>query len=133
MTAEDYWTFWESKSGDDVEYQFPEFTSEYTTSLNGILKDMGMEDAFDASRADFGNMSNLKPLFISDVVHKTKIEVNAMGTRAAATTAVVVDNESCAIAGEEVHITLDQPFVYMIIDNSTGLPTFMGVCNDIVK
>ena len=43
------------------------------------------------------------------------------------------EETSCAIAGEEVHITLDQPFVYMIIDNSTGLPLYMGVCNDIVE
>ena len=30
-----------------------------------------------------------------------------------------------------VYITLDKPFVYMIIDNETGLPVFMGTCNDI--
>ena len=123
MTEEDYWTFWESKSGDDVEYQFPEFTSEYTTSLNGILKDMGMEDAFDASRADFGNMSNLKPLFISDVVHKTKIEVNAMGTRAAAATGVIMDHNAVI---DKKKVICDRPFAYAIVDLETGLPIFFG-------
>ena len=120
----------------DVYVEIPEFSADYRSSLKAPLYDMGMESAFE--NADFSEMFDLSTVDggrakISDVYHNTHIDVDRKGTRAAATTAVVVDNESCAIAGEEVHITLDQPFVYMIIDNSTGLPTFMGVCNDIVK
>ena len=123
MTVEDYWEFWESKNSDDVEYEFPEFTSEYSTSMKDILIDMGMEDAFDASRADFGNMSNLKPLFIGDVVHKTKIEVNALGTKAAASTGVIMEHNGIDVKRK---VICNRPFAYAIVDLETGLPIFFG-------
>lgn len=123
MTVEDYWEFWESKNSDDVEYEFPEFTSEYSTSMKDILIDMGMEDAFDASRADFGNMSNLKPLFIGDVVHKTKIEVNALGTKAAASTGVIMEHNGVDVKRK---VICNRPFAYAIVDLETGLPIFFG-------
>lgn len=128
MTVEDYWEFWESKNSDDVEYEFPEFTSEYSTSMKDILIDMGMEDAFDASRADFGNMSNLKPLFISDVVHKTKIEVNALGTKAAASTRVIIEHNDVILQRK---VICNRPFAYAIVDLETGLPIFFGTVTHI--
>lgn len=123
MTAEDYWAFWNSSNSDDVDYKFPEFTSEYSTSLSGILQDMGMEDAFDPSAADFGNMSDLKPLSISDVIHSTKIEVNATGTRASASTGVIMEHNSVVMKRE---VICDRPFAYAIVDLETGLPLFFG-------
>ena len=123
MTAQDYWDFWNSSNHDEVKYMFPEFTSEYDTSLAGILKDMGMEDAFDPSKANFENMSDLKPLNISDVIQKTKIEVNAEGTKAAASTAVIMEHN--AVIGQR-EVICDRPFAYAIVDVETGLPIFFG-------
>ena len=128
MTAEDYWKFWESKNRDDVEYKFPEFTSEYSTSLKGILQDMGMEDAFIPSRADFGNISNLTPVSISDVIHKTKIEVNALGTKAAASTGVIMEHNDVI---QHRKVICDRPFAYAIVDLETGLPIFFGTVTGI--
>lgn len=123
MTAEDYWDFVSGGCSDDVEYAFPQFTSEYSTSLRDILKDMGMPLAFDATRADFGNMSNLTPLFISDVIHKTKIEVNAEGTKAAASTGVIMEHNDVVMKRK---VICDRPFAYAIIDLETRLPIFFG-------
>ncbi|MBR5424947.1 MAG: serpin family protein [Clostridiales bacterium] len=123
MTAEDYWNFWNSRNYDDeVEYMFPEFTSEYSTSLKDILHDMGMEDAFNSS-ANFENMSDLKPLFIGDVIHKTKIEVNATGTKAAASTGVIMEHNSVIMQRK---VICNRPFAYAIVDVETGLPIFFG-------
>lgn len=127
MTAEDYWKFWNSyhPGGQEyeVEYAFPEFTSEYSTSLKDILKDMGMEDAFSDSAANFENMSDLKPLFIGDVIHTAKIEVNAEGTKAAASTGVVMEHNGVATHQK---VICDHPFAYAIVDVETGLPIFFG-------
>ena len=128
MTAEDYWEFWNSgHNEDEVEYKFPEFTSEYSTSLKDILKDMGMEDAFNSS-ANFENMSDLKPLFIGDVIHKTKIEVNAKGTKAAASTGVIMEHNSVIFQRE---VICDRPFAYAIVDVETGLPIFFGTVENV--
>ena len=123
MTAKDYWQFWNSANQDNVEYAFPEFTSEYDTSLRDILIDMGMADAFDPAKADFGNMSNLTPLNIADVIHKTRIEVTAEGTKAAAATGVVMEHNAVIMNRE---VICDRPFAYAIVDVETGLPIFFG-------
>ena len=124
MTAEDYWNFWNSRNyEDEVEYMFPEFTSEYDTSLKDILIDMGMEDAFDDASANFGNMGDLTPLSIGDVIHKTKIEVSATGTKAAAATGVIMEHNAVI---HNRKVICDRPFAYAIVDVETGLPIFFG-------
>jgi serpin B len=39
-------------------------------------------------------------------------------------------NDRCALVTEWV-VTLDRPFVYMIIDNETNLPVFIGTVTDL--
>jgi serine protease inhibitor len=57
---------------------------EYEIKLNNVLEALGMEVAFDRSRADFGNMCPIPPnVFINGVRHKTFVEVNEEGTEAA--------------------------------------------------
>lgn len=107
----------------------PKFQSDYSNSLVDALKAMGVTDAFEAERADFSGMGKLRsgmPVFVSEVLHKTAITVNEQGTRAAAVTAVEM-NEGAAMPTRE--IVLDRPFVYMIVDNATRLPIFLGVMN----
>ena len=118
----------------EVYVKIPEFSADYRTSLRNVLMDMGMETAF--SNADFSEMFDLSSVDgngadISDVFHNTHIDVDRKGTRAAATTAVEMKSYEAVEEKAVVYITLDKPFVYMIIDNETGLPVFMGTCNDI--
>ncbi len=59
---------------------------------------MGMHDAFDEKLADFSQMGNCKNgdnLYISRVLHRTKIEVNELGTKAGAATVVEVETMGC--------------------------------------
>ena len=60
-------------------------------------------------------------------MHKTYIDVNREGTEAAAATAVEM-TEGCVIAdpNEPIVINLNRPFVYMIVDNTTNMPIFLG-------
>ena len=93
----------------------PKFSYEYELSMNGVLKSLGMPTAFDSSKADFTDMatSSRGNIFIGDVLHKTFIQVDELGTKAGAVTKVEM-NDECAPA-YEWEITLDRPFVYMII------------------
>lgn len=128
FTPDEYWELWESRSSStQLVYRFPEFKTEYGTSLARTLQDMGMEEAF-SRRADFTNMTS-EPVLISDVIHKTYIEVSAQGTRAAAATAIEIKTHSMAIADpfEEIkYVICDRPFAYAIVDTETGLPVFLG-------
>jgi len=99
-----------------------------------MLRDMGLCDAFDAIEADFTGIcddAKERQLHISRVIHKTKIELTPVGTKAGAATAVVM-NEGCAAPGEPPkQVYLDRPFVYMIVDTETNLPIFIGAATDI--
>lgn len=105
----------------------PKFKCEYAAELNDSLKSMGMTDAFDAGLADLSGLgsSDMGPLFISQVLHKTFIEVDEKGTKAGAATAVVADS-GAAMPGTVPEVHLDRPFLYMLVDTGTNLPAFLG-------
>ncbi|MCR4792029.1 MAG: serpin family protein [Lachnospiraceae bacterium] len=121
----------------DIYVRMPEFTTEYEIQMRDVLTEMGMTTPFDPENADFSGI--MRPvsdpeynIWISSVLHKTFIDVNREGTRAAAVTSISLD--TCMATPEYVeplYITLDRPFVYAIVDNETGLPVFLGCVNSL--
>ncbi|XP_075169386.1 serine protease inhibitor 42Dd-like isoform X2 [Haematobia irritans] len=73
----------------DMVVRFPKFKIEYSIELSDVLKEMGISKAFQQT-ANFANLF-LSPeaLKISQIFHKTSIEVNEEGTAAAAATGVL--------------------------------------------
>ena len=109
----------------------PKFSYEYELTMNDVLKELGMPSAFSGGTADFSKMahSSRGNIYIGDVLHKTFISVDELGTKAGAVTKVQM-NDECAVMSEWV-VTLNRPFVYMIIDNETKLPVFIGTVMDV--
>jgi serine protease inhibitor len=62
--------------------------------------------------------------FISDVEHKTVVEVNETGTVAADATSVGI---SISAMQDPVNLTVNHPFFYGFLDNTTGDLRFVGV------
>jgi len=125
-------TLSEGRINSEVSVGIPKFSYEFEISMNDILKAMGMKRAFEGGSAEFHRMAEAEggELFISDVLHKTFISVDEKGTKAAAVTKVEVSRESCDTEPRRT-VYLDRPFVYMIVDNATSLPVFMGLATDI--
>lgn len=117
-----------------VSAQLPKFSYEYSIKMNDVLSSLGMPTAFNADLADFSNLGNSTNgnIFIGNVIHKTFISVNELGTKAGAVTKVAV-NASAAPPTEIKYVKLDRPFIYAIIDNTTKLPFFIGTVMDIQK
>lgn len=107
----------------------PKFGYEYKIKMNDALKALGMTDAFNAKTADLSKLgkSSRGNLYIGEVLHKTYINVDEMGTKAGAVTKVEIKDESYV---EGVTIRLDRPFIYGIMDNSTKMPVFIGTVAD---
>ncbi len=104
----------------------PKFSADYTAEMKPILSDMGMTEAF-TGQADFSRMGDApEGLFISNVRHKTRIDVTETGTKAAAATAVEMKCGS-ALAENPKTVILDRPFLYFILDTETNLPIFFGM------
>ena len=122
-----------SKTDCAVHAGLPKFSYDFGDSLVETLKSMGMPTAFDENYADFSGLTEdpLQQIFISDVIHKTHIEVGEDGTRAAAVTAVIMAENAVMPIEEQKEVILNRPFLYMIIDDATQLPIFIGTVTSI--
>ncbi len=107
----------------------PKFESEYDVEMSDVLKEMGMPNAFDWQLAEFphiGTVSDGLNIVISRVIHKTFISVTENGTQAGAATVVEMRAEGAVEIVEFKEVTLDRPFVYMLIDCENDIPLFIG-------
>ena len=132
FTAEDYEKFIKSASTEwDVYSKMPEFKSDFELTMNDTLKTLGAGDVFDENKADLSGIAG-EPgdLFVSKVIHKTHIEVDRNGTKAAAVSAVSVEVAS-AEPPEFKTVNCDRPFVYAIVDVKTMTPIFIGTVNEV--
>ncbi|MDW5300639.1 MAG: serpin family protein [Sedimentibacter sp.] len=127
LTPMDFIELMKNKETRNIELSIPKFESSYDDSLKNELSKLGMETAFDPTNADFSLMKEdkNKDLYISEVIHKTFIKVDEKGTEAAAVTSVEVSETSIPV--EIQRVVFDRPFVYGIVDTTTGIPLFMGI------
>lgn len=110
-----------------VQAALPKFRFAYDTELSPALQSMGLKDGFDSAKADFSPMATVEGgnLYIGQVLHKSFIEVDELGAKAGAATAVIMDAGGAIPAMQEIHF--DRPFVCVIYDTATKLPLFLGV------
>lgn len=130
LAPEDILLMLDSPKHEGGQAGLPKFTFDYELSMNDTLKDLGMETAFDGAMADFSSMAHSTGgnLCIGEVFHKTHIAVDEEGTRAAAATMVSVVEECAPVS--EWSVILDRPFLFIILDQTTNLPVFMGIVTD---
>lgn len=99
----------------------PKFKLEYEEVLNEMLSKLGMGVAFTGG-ANFSRMlEGQSNMAISQVKHKTFVEVNEEGTEAAAVTSVGIEVTSLPPS-----VRIDRPFVFMIREKSSGAILFIG-------
>jgi serpin B len=114
----------------DLDLKLPRFSLDFASSLAEDLEKMGMKIAFHYPEADFGPMGS-RDFYISDVIHKTRLEVDEKGTVAAAATAVIMAAGSAMMAPRPVKtLVFDRPFVVLIGDSQTGALLFAGVIEE---
>jgi serine protease inhibitor len=103
----------------------PKFKFSYEIKLKDVLSTLGMANAF-ADKADFTRITPGGGLRITEVKHKTYVDVDEEGTEAAAVTSVAVGTT----AVHDFHYKFDHPFIFAIREMKTGLILFAGVMND---
>lgn len=112
-----------------VAVTMPKFESEMEVDLRKVLEEMGMDLPFDSAQADFTAMGTCPEgkLYINQVLHKTYIEVEEKGTQGGAATVVGMNSAAAPEEPkEQMVVTLDRPFVYLVVDTSSMLPVFIG-------
>ena len=112
----------------------PMFDYEYKLDLMKDLQTLGVKDVFDINKADLsGMLKENEKQCISSASHKAKIEFSNDGIKAAAATQAGGSgatgggfNYLYEIPTEEIDITFDKPFMYIIRDKDTGEVWFTG-------
>lgn len=134
FTAEDYEAFINSVTYDyEVHSRIPEFESDFETSMVETLKHLGCDNIFKGETADLSGIAGLPgDIYVSNVIHKTHIEVDRNGTKAAAVTVVTLDAACCEpVEVETRNVICDRPFAYAIVDTETMAPIFIGTVNEV--
>lgn len=129
LSGEDFVNIVTNAEYTGVDISIPKFKCEYETELSSVLSEMGIPSAFDDS-ADFSNLLVDYQLNIDKVIHKTFIEVDTEGTKAAASTAITMHN-GVTMMESRPQVYLDRPFVYAIVDAQYMTPVFMGMITEL--
>lgn len=107
-----------------VDVWLPRFKFTWESDLKEILSSLGMAVAFSEYQADFSKINNNEQLYITQVRHKTFVDVNEEGTEAAAATVVGIGVTSIGPGGPEFHAI--RPFLFFITEEDTGAILFAG-------
>lgn len=107
-----------------VQLAFPKVKLDGDYGLVPAFKALGMNRAFAPGDADFSGMTTKERLYISDILHKTFLDLDENGTEAAAVTAVVAGTTSAP--PEPTVMKVDRPYLMAIVDNQTKTLAFVG-------
>lgn len=121
---------WSAALGSLVErgtmVSMPRFRLEYEQGLIETLQALGMVQAFVPNGADLSRMSEgAGRLYISEVIHKTFMDVDEEGTEAAAATSVGV-----SVTSAPMGIRVDRPFLAVIRERLSGTVLFAASVGD---
>ena len=112
-----------------VHLNLPKFEVENKYELTDMLKALGIRRAFN-NDAQFDKLlyhPEIKNFNIGSVIQKARISVAEQGTEAAASTAVMIERTSSAGQPKMIEFFADHPFVYTIVEKSSGVMLFAGV------
>ena len=122
LDADIYKTISDGLSERKVRVKLPRFKQECMFSLIEPVADLGMKLIFQNG----GNLNGIADdprLVVSEIKHKTFVEVNEEGTEAAAVTIIGAEPTSVPEYGT---FYADRPFIYLIKEKSTGAILFIG-------
>jgi serpin B len=120
------------------DFRIPRFNVSFGLETSDVLKELGVVLPF--SKGGLTKMTDSateQNLYVSDIFHKSFIEVNEKGTEAAAAT-ITGMKVTCARRTEPpptpIDFVADHPFLFLIREDSSGTVLFIGqVLNPLVR
>ena len=116
-----------AKDQSNVELRMPKFDTKFGADLAPALSELGLGVAFEGT-ADFSAMTS-ESVRISRALHKVSMSVGEKGTEAAAATVVEMVPTSAQL-DEPLLLSFNRPYVYAVVDLTTGVPLFVGAMDD---
>lgn len=131
FSLENYTEWTKNLKQEIVDVSIPKFKLDSEFKLSQVLSQMGMQIAF-SDEADFRGMvddsNKVDNLKISDIIHKSFMDINEAGTEASAATAAffVYPVELTPPVENKKFFKADHPFIFLIKENSTNTILFLG-------
>ncbi|TYI78471.1 hypothetical protein E1A91_D06G214400v1 [Gossypium mustelinum] len=109
------------------DFWVPRFKFEFEFEASEAMIKMGLDLPFNRRKAEITEMvdSVTEPLFVRKMFHKCFIEVNEEGTEAAASTAVIIEQQQQSVYPNPSFVA-DHPFMFMIKEEISGVVFFVG-------
>ncbi|KAB2082588.1 hypothetical protein ES319_A05G208000v1 [Gossypium barbadense] len=109
------------------EFRIPRFKISFGLKASEVLKRLGLVLPFsgEGGLTEMVDSPQGRDLFVSNIFHKSFIEVNEEGTEAAAATSAVIALRSLLIP-QTIDFVADHPFLFLIRENATGVVLFIG-------
>lgn len=89
-------------------------------NLSRAFANMGLSDLFKPGYANLNEISDYKWLHITDVIHKTYIDVKEVHYNMSSS------GKHNPNKNDAIRVEFDKPFAYFILDNVSGLVLVMG-------
>ncbi|KAL1781205.1 serpin E3 [Sigmodon hispidus] len=99
----------------------PRFQIQNQFDLKNILRSWGITDLFDPLKANLKGISGQDGFYVSEAIHKAKMELSEEGTKSSAATAVLLLRRSRTPA-----FKADRPFIFLLREHSTGFVFSIG-------
>ncbi|NWI98849.1 A2AP protein, partial [Crypturellus undulatus] len=96
--------------------KIPKLKLDYQLELNKVLSQMGLQELF--TNPDLRKITE-EPLFVSSIQHQATLELKEDGVEASSATGIMLSRSLSAFS-------LDRPFLFIIFDEETGIPLFIG-------
>lgn len=110
----------------------PKFEIEYKLDLKEDLNKLGITKVFEQGNANLTNISDNKDIYITSANHKANIEFTQEGIKAAAATTIGGGGAGAwfdykfEVPVEEIDLTFNKPYMFIIRDKDTGEVWFVG-------
>jgi serpin B len=114
------------------EFALPKFKISFGLEVPDALKTLGLALPFgvEADLTDMVDSPLADKLYVSNMYHKTFVEVNEKGTEAAAATAATINLRGLPMFQEPVDFVCDHPFLFVIQEELTNVIIFTGRITD---
>lgn len=111
----------------------PKFNFEYELNLKEDLQKLGITNVFEVGKANLTNISSDEQVYIDDAKHKANIELTQDGIKASAATVIAGGRGAGGafdylfdVPVEEIDLTFDKPYMFIIRDKNTEDVWFAG-------
>lgn len=106
-----------------VNLQLPKLSLKNSVDLKPVLQRLGLGSLFETSRSNLSGINAEKRLVVTSARHQAILTVHN-DVRSATTLNTTLSRGTGKL--EDIQVVVDRPFLFMIVDRSTGCIVFLG-------